>query len=207
MARLRISAASSIGHGPTRGASSGTRVGEVARRYCRHIAVFAGDGGRAGRAGGADLGRARQLSQIRWTFARGMTAARPGSLFRRGRGVSPQAPGCGGTGRVWCWRQRLEQARLAVGTRWRSTQFEALFEGLDWRRVYMILFCHGARIATGVSVAGRPEVKLAFEELEGALAEAEEEAPASTARAPRPKRPAAQRNSVICLPTCRGSRK
>ena len=38
------------------------------------------------------------------------------------------------------------------------------------------------------------QFQLAFEELEGALAEAEEEAPASTARAPRPKRPAAQRN-------------
>ena len=54
----------------------GTRVGEVARRYglsanqvnawrspCAagqaHLAVFAGDGGRAGRAGGADLGRAQ----------------------------------------------------------------------------------------------------------------------------------------------------
>ena len=38
------------------------------------------------------------------------------------------------------------------------------------------------------------QFQLAFEELEGALAEAEEEAPASTTRAPRPKRPAAQRN-------------
>ena len=38
------------------------------------------------------------------------------------------------------------------------------------------------------------QLQLAFEELEGALAEAEEDAPASTTRVPRPKRPAAQRN-------------
>ena len=38
------------------------------------------------------------------------------------------------------------------------------------------------------------QLPLAFEELEGALAEVEEEAPASTMRAPRRKRPAAERN-------------
>ena len=38
------------------------------------------------------------------------------------------------------------------------------------------------------------QLLLAFEELEGALAEAEEETPASTTRPPRAKRPAAERN-------------
>ncbi len=38
------------------------------------------------------------------------------------------------------------------------------------------------------------QLLLAFEELEGALAEAEEEAPSSTERTPRAKRPAAERN-------------
>ena len=48
------------------------------------------------------------------------------------------------------------------------------------------------------------QFQLAFEELEGALAEAEADAPASTTPTPRAKRPAPPRNatSVICRTIC-----
>ena len=51
------------------------------------------------------------------------------------------------------------------------------------------------------------QFQLAFEELEGALAEAEEEAPASRRGRHVPSARPHSATSVICLPTCRGSRK